>query len=178
MRRVLDSIYVASGVLAAVSLVGMTAVMWLNSALRQVGVFFRGADDIVAYLCAATGFLALAYTFRRGELVRVRLVIDLLPPKARRIAEIVPLGAAVFIVGYVLWASALFVYESWKLGEMGTGLLPIPIWIPQMSLVCGVFVLAVAVVDEFVVLVTGGTPAYSIAENERKASVDHLIEVP
>ncbi len=178
MRRVLDLMYVAGGVLAAVALAGMVAVMLLNSALREAGVHFRGADEIVGYLCAASGFLALAHTFRHGELVRVRLLIDLLPPHTRRIAEILPLGDAVLIVGYILWASARFVYESWKLGEMGTGMLLIPIWIPQMSLVFGAFVLAVAVVDDFVVLITGGTPVYLAVEKEREGSVDHLTEAP
>ena len=35
------------------------------------GILIRGADDIVAWLTAATAFLALGHTFRKGELVRM-----------------------------------------------------------------------------------------------------------
>src|SRR5262245_59031932 len=38
---------------------------------REIGVLVRGADDIVAWLCAASAFFALGHTFRHGELVRV-----------------------------------------------------------------------------------------------------------
>jgi TRAP-type C4-dicarboxylate transport system permease small subunit len=43
-----------------------------------------------------------------------------------------------------------FVYESWQFGELAQGLLQIPIWIPQMSLVLGMVVFLVAVLDELV----------------------------
>jgi hypothetical protein len=41
-----------------------------------------------------------------------------------------------------------------------------------MSFVLGALILFVAVLDEFVVLVRGGTPAYQAAEDLRRASKD------
>jgi hypothetical protein len=52
------------------------------------------------------------------------------------------------------------------------GLIQIPIWIPQMSFVVGALVFLVAVLDEFVVLLGGGKPAYQAAEDERRARHD------
>lgn len=172
MRRTLDFLYVASGVLAAICLSSIAVVMLLQAGMREVGLLFRGADDIVAWLCAASAFLALGYTFRHGELVRVGLLIDRLPPAGRRRAEMIALGAAVLVVGYILWAAANFVYESWKFEEVAQGLIQIPIWIPQMSFVLGALIFFVAVLDEFVVLITGGTPAYRRAEALHRSGVD------
>ena len=76
LRRALDALYTASGVLAAVALAGTCVVMLLQVAGRELGVLFRGADDITAWLCAASAFLALGHTFRKGELVRMTLAID------------------------------------------------------------------------------------------------------
>jgi len=64
------------------------------------------------------------------------------------------------------------VYESWKFGELAQGLIRIPIWIPQMSLVLGALILAVAVLDELVVVLRGGKPGYRIAEEARLANKD------
>ena len=79
MRRFLDRLYSASGALAAVCLGAIALVMLLQAGMREIGMLFRGADDIVAWLCAASAFFALGHTFRRGELVRVGLLIDNLP---------------------------------------------------------------------------------------------------
>ena len=88
MRRFLDRLYAASGVAAALCLVGIFVVMLAQSFGREGGVFVRGADDIVAWLCAATAFLALGHTFRHGELVRVGLWLDMLGARGRWFAEL------------------------------------------------------------------------------------------
>ena len=177
MRRFLDRLYAASGALAAVCLAGIAVVMLAQAGMREMGMLLRGADDIVGWLCAASAFLALGYTFRHGELVRVGILIDRLPPAARRRAEHLALGLAVLVVGYILWAAASFVYESWAFDEVAQGLIQIPIWIPQMSFVVGALVFFVAVLDEFVVLVAGGTPAYRRAEEAHRAGTN-LEEAP
>lgn len=170
MRRFLDRLYTASGVVGAVCLASIAVVMLAQAAMREMGMLLRGADDIVAWLCAASAFFAMGYTFRHGELVRVGILIDQLPPRARRRAEFAALGGALVVVGYILWASASFVFESWKFDEVAQGLLKIPIWIPQMSFVLGALVFFVAVLDEFVVLALGGTPAYRRAEEAHRSA--------
>lgn len=172
MRRFLDRLYDAAGALAALCLASIAVVMLAQAAMREMGMLLRGADDIVAWLCAASAFLALAHTFRRGELVRVGIVIDLLPPRARRPVAIAALAITVAFVGYMVYAVVRFVYESWQFEEVAQGLIQIPIWIPQTSFVLGAIILFVAVLDEFVVLVRGGKPAYEAAEEDRRARKD------
>ena len=172
MRRFLDRLYAASGGLAAVCLASIAVVMLAQAGMREYGMLFRGADDIVAWLCAASAFLALGYTFRHGELVRVGLLIEHLPQRARRKANVAALALALAFCGYMLYAVARFVFESWKFKEVAQGLIQIPIWIPQTSFVLGALVLFIAVADEFVVLVRGGKPAYEAAEEDRRARKD------
>lgn len=172
MRRFLDRLYAASGALAAVCLASIAVVMLLQAGMREVGMLFRGADDIVGWLCAGSAFLALGHTFRRGELVRVGLVIERLPAGPRRATAIAALALTVLFVGYMVYAVLRFVYESWQFEEVAQGLVAIPIWIPQLSFAVGAVVLFVAVVDEFVVLLRGGKPAYQAAEEDRAARKD------
>ncbi len=81
-------------------------------------------------------FLALGHTFRHGELVRVGL-LHRSPRRRGRGAppSIWRLAVAALFGGYMLWAVARFVYESWKFNEVAQGLIKIPIWIPQLSFV-------------------------------------------
>lgn len=171
MRRFLDRLYAAGGALAAFCLASIALVMLAQAGMRELGMLLRGADDIVGWLCAASAFLALGYTFRHGELVRVGLLIDRLPAAARRRAEIGALGLAVLVAGYIFWAAANFVYESWKFEEVAQGLIRLPIWIPQMSFVIGALIFFIALLDEFVVLAAGGTPAYRRAEEAHRNGV-------
>src|SRR5437764_9441397 len=172
MRRFLDRLYAAAAVAAAVCLAMIAVVMLAQAAMRELGLLLRGADDIVAWLCAASAFLALAHTFRNGELVRVSLVLTQLPPRARRHAETACLAGALIVVGYATWAIGKFVYESWQFKELAQGLLQIPIWIPQMSLLVGCAVFVIAVIDELVAHLRGGKTAYQRAEDERHARAD------
>jgi TRAP-type C4-dicarboxylate transport system permease small subunit len=172
LRRFLDRLYAASGVLAAICLAAICAVMLAQAFGRTAGVLIRGADDIVAWLCAAAAFLALGHTFRHGELVRVGLWLHKLKPRARWIAEVVALGITCAFVAYMLWAASRFVYESWAFKEVAQGLIPVPIWIPQLSFVIGVLIFFVAVLDELVVVLKGQKPSYQVAEDARIAAGD------
>ena len=173
MRRFLDRLYAASGVLAAVCLASIGALMLAQAFGREAGILIRGADDIVAWLTAACAFLALGYTFRHGELVRVGLWIDMLAPRARRIAELAALGVTALFGAYMLWAVSRFVYESWQFKEVAQGLIAIPIWMPQMSLVLGAAIFLVAVVDELFAVLRKEKPAYQVAEEARRAAGDY-----
>ena len=172
MRRALDFLYEASGAFAAACLAGICALMLAQSFGREIGLLIRGADDITAWLTAASAFFALGHTFRHGELVRVGLWIDMIRGGARRWAEVVALSVTGLFVGYMLWAVSRFVFDSWKFNEVAQGLIKIPIWIPQMSFLLGVLIFFVAVLDELVTVLRGQKPAYQIAEEERRSAGD------
>ncbi len=172
MRLLLNRLYAASGVAAAVCLGSICVLMLAQAAAREAGILIRGADDISAWLCAASAFLALAHTFRRGELIRVGLWVERLGEAARRRAEIIALLLATLCTGYMSWAIVRFVYESWKFNEVAQGLIKIPIWIPQSAVALGIVILLIAVLDELVTVLRGGMPAYQAAEDARRQSGD------
>ena len=169
MRKLLDRLYLAAGGLAAVFLAAICVLMLAQSAGRELGLQIRGADDITAWLCAAAAFLPLAHVFKSGELIRVGLLMEKASERTRFAMEVFSLGCAAIITGYMTWAVVRFVHESWKFKELAQGLLPIPIWIPQVSFALGVAILFVAIVDELVIVLRGGKPTYRIAEEERFA---------
>ena len=173
MRRFLDRLYAASGAFAAVCLASICMLMLAQAIGREFGLLIRAADDLTAWLCAASAFFALGHTFRHGELVRVGLFVDRLAAGPRRIAEIVALAVTGLFVGYMAVAVAKFVYESWKFKEVAQGLVKIPIWIPQLCFVIGVLIFLVAILDELILVLNNKKPSYQLAEEDRRARGDY-----
>jgi len=172
LRRFLDRLYYASGAFAALCIAAIFVVMLAQSFGREAGILIRGADDIVAWLCAASAFFALGHTFRHGELVRVGLWLDMLGARGRRMAELFSLGFTTIFVAYMLWAVSRFVYDSWQFKEVAQGLIRIPIWIPQLSFLLGVVIFFIAVVDELLLVLNKQKPTYQVAEEVRRAAGD------
>jgi len=173
MRKTLDALYLGCGRLAAVFLGGICVLMLSQAILREVGVLIRGADDLTAWFCAATTFLALPHTFKNGDLVRVGLFLERLNERVRRYFEICALAIAAVFIGYMTYAVVPYVYESWKFNELAQGLIRAPLWIPQMSFLIGSAVFLIAIVDELIGVVRGRRPSYRVAEEERLARGDY-----
>ena len=172
MRRFLDRLYAGSGALAAACVFLICALMLAQAFARGMGGQIRGTDDIVSWLCAAAAFFALGHTFRHGELVRVGLLVERLGIRGRRCAELFALGVALCATAYMLWAIVDYVYGNWRDKYMTQGLLVIPEWIPQVSLVIGVSVFLVALVDETVRVLERQKPTYQVEEEARRAAGD------
>jgi len=172
LRRFLDRLYYASGAFAALCIAAIFMLMLAQSFGREAGILIRGAEDIVAWLCAASAFFALGHTFRHGELVRVGLWLDMLGARGRWLAELFSLASTALFVAYMLWAIARFIYDSWQFKEVAQGLIPIPIWIPQSSFLLGVLIFFIGVLDELLLVLKKQKPAYQVVEEARRAAGD------
>src|SRR6185503_15247446 len=99
VRKALDFLYDAAGYLAAFCVLGIFVLMIAQTVMRETGLKSGGMDDLVAWFCAASAFLAFAHTFRYGDFVRVTLLIDKLGPRARRWQEMGSLTIAALFTG-------------------------------------------------------------------------------
>ena len=150
MRISLDRLYEAAGWLAAVFMIGTLVFVLLGILGRLLDFHVRGTDAYAGYCMAASGFLALAYTLRRNEHIRVTLLLSHLHGGARRGLEIWALTAAVLIAGLFAWFSVRLAWQSHAFNDISTGNDATPLWIPQLSMALGAVVLLVAFVDEWV----------------------------
>ena len=177
MRKALDFIYDAAGYLAAFFVFAIFAIMVVGSAMREMGFRTGGTTEIAAWMTAGAAFFGLAHTFKHGDFVRVGLLLESLGPNMRRAFEAGSLLIAAVFVGYMTWAICLFVYTNYQFKEMAGGLIVIPLWIPQMSLVIGTLLLFVAFVDELVLVLMNHIPTYVRAVEERHARGDFSEDV-
>ena len=177
MRRFLNRLYYASGALGALFILALCALMIAQSVLREFGVRTGAVNDVVAWFCAAASFFSMAHAFKHGDFVRVTLLLDALSVAWRKRFEIAALLVGNIAVAYLAWWACKFTYESWEFNEVAQGLLPMPMWIPQMSFLIGAWLFFIAVVDEFVIVARGKRPSYVVAVEERHAKGDFSSDV-
>lgn len=148
MRRLLDALYDGAAWLAALCMVGLLVTVLLEVAGRQLGFQLPGSDAYAGYLMAAAGFLALAHTLKKGEHIRVTLLLHALRGRARRALELWALAAASALAWLGAVYSARLVWQSHLFHDISTGNDATPLWLPQLGMALGTAILAVAFVDE------------------------------
>ena len=177
LRAGLDAVYLAAAVLGAVCVAFICVLMVFQSLGREFGMNTGATNDIVSWLCAAAAFFTMAHAFKHGDFVRVTLVLEKVSAKTRRVMELVSLAIALVAVAYLAWWACRFTYQSYEFNELAQGLLPLPIWIPQMSFALGSVLLLVAVLDEFIIVARGGVPTFVRLTAERHAKGDFSSDI-
>ena len=150
MRRALDRLYNAAGILAALFLVGTLLMVLTGIAGRLLHFHVPGTDSYAGYCMAAAGFLALAYTLQKGEHIRVTLLVENLGPRTGRALELWSLGVATVLAGAFAYYSVRLAYQSWDFNDISTGNDATPLWLPQLAMAFGVTIFFIAFVDNFV----------------------------
>ena len=164
MRRLLDGLYNSTAALAAMCMVGLLVVVLLSVVSRQLGFNVRGTDAYAGYLMAGAGFLALAHTLKRGEHIRVTLILNALQGPMRKVLEVWSLGFASLLSAVMAFYSCRLVWQSLDFNDVSTGVDATPLWIPQLVMAVGTVVFAIAFVDDFVLELLGKRQPLSSSE--------------
>ena len=170
MRTFLDRLYGAALFAAGVFLVAIFVVMVVESVLRKFGGYIPGASELIGWFLAAAGFLALPATFKRGDMVRVGILVDALPPPVRKPLLLACVVVALGFTCYMGWAVGLYLLDGWRSEEMTQGMLEVAVWVPQSSFLAGVLLLLLSIVDELCVIAR--TPAHRLTAEKPKSIED------
>ncbi|QDY70865.1 TRAP transporter small permease [Qingshengfaniella alkalisoli] len=152
MRHALEWLYRASGAVAAACIVAIcllvSAQILLNIIARVMGPGWSWTipsyADFAGYMLANASFLALACTLREGGHIRVTLLTRRLPLRGAWMTEITALGLGLGLSLYALRYLVALVAESLRYGDKSTGIVAIPLWIPQTGVTIGIGVLCLA----------------------------------
>ena len=155
MRRLLDLVYDGAAAVAALFMVCLLGMVLLSIISRQLHFHVPGTDANAGYLMAAAGFLALAHTLKRGEHIRVTLLLNALRGRWRRGFELWALGIATLLAVLFAYYSCKLAWQSHEFHDISTSSDATPLWIPQVAMALGTMVLALAFVDELVMELLG-----------------------
>ncbi len=155
MRKLLDFVYNSAAALAALFMIGLLAMVLLSIVSRQMHFNVPGIDAYAGYLMAGSGFLALAHTFKKGEHIRVTLVINALRGGAKRAVEVWALAAASLLALLFAFYSGKLAWQSHVFNDISTSNDATPLWLPQIAMALGTSIFALALIDELVLALLG-----------------------
>ena len=156
LRRILDTLYLAGGIIAAFFLVAILTIIVLQMLARWSGVTFPGATDYAGYCMAAASFFAFANALGRGAHIRVSILLNAVPKRAKWFLEVWCFGLGTAIAAYFTYYAYNFVFWSWKFNDISQGQDAAPLWIPQSVMVAGGVLLTLALLDNLVNLFLRG----------------------
>ncbi len=172
MRQYLDRLYIWSGYIGAGFIAAICALVFAQVILNAIdrvtkiltgsaiGLTIPSYSDFTGFFLAAASFFALAYALREGAHIRVTLVIQHTTGWVRQAIEIFCVSLALCVAVFFCWYTAQLTYESYSYNDLSPGIIAVPIWIPQFSMVMGLIVLSIALLDDLVTLLRGGSPSY------------------
>jgi TRAP-type C4-dicarboxylate transport system permease small subunit len=155
MRKALDALYNSAAALAALFMVGLLGMVLLSILGRQFHFHLPGTDAYAGYLMAASGFLALAHTLKRGEHIRVTLVLSALKGRWKKGLEIWAFGFASALSAMFAFYSCRLAWQSHIFHDISTSNDATPLWMPQIAMALGTVILAIAFLDELVLEISG-----------------------
>ncbi len=155
MKASLNKLYLGAGYLAGVFMIGTLLSILTGIVGRFLAIRVSGMDAYAGYCMAASSFLALAYTLRHGEHIRVTLFLQYLNKKTRKLLEIIAHAIATFFCGALAWFSMRLVWQSYVFRDISPGLDATPLWIPQIGMAVGCLLLAAAFAEDFLLLLSG-----------------------
>ena len=155
MRKALDQLYDVAAWIAAAFMVALLVMVLLSILGREIGFHVRGTDAYAGYMMAGAGFFALAHTLKRGEHIRVTLLLQATAPGTRHKLELFGLAVAILLSLLLAIFSVKLCWQSLQFNDISTGNDATPLWIPQVAMAVGSVILAIAFADEFVLELQG-----------------------
>ena len=155
MRKALNALYDGAAALAALFLFGLLVMVLLSITGRQFNFYVPGTDAYAGYLMAASGFLALAHTLKRGEHIRVTLILSAVSGHWKKGMEVWALAFASVLSTLFAFYCCRLSWQSRMFNDISTGSDATPLWIPQIGMAVGTVILAIAFVDELVLEIRG-----------------------
>jgi len=156
LRKFLDRLYIASGVLASLFLIAILTLILLQMLARWTGEVFPGAPDYAGYCMAAASFFAFGYALNHGAHIRVSILLNALSATGRRYVETWCFAIGTALAWYFCYYAIKTTWWSYKFNDISQGQDATPIWIPQMAMVIGAIIFAIALTDHLVHVLFAG----------------------
>lgn len=141
------------GVLAALFLCLIAIVVTGQIVVRFYGGIIPSSDDYASWAMASSVFFALPYAMLHGDHIRVSLVMQLLPKRFHKAYELVATTLALLLSAWCAKYAIYFVYESFIYNELAQGMVPVPIWIPQIGMPIGLSMLTLMLARRLVLCI-------------------------
>lgn len=156
IRKSLDALYLASAIGAALCMIAILLLIVAQMLARWTGEVFPGAPDYAGYAMASASFLAFASALNNGNHIRVSLLVNALGRTGRKWINIWCFAVGTAVGWYVVYYIYRMLGFAIKFNDVSQGQDATPMWIAQTPMLAGAVVLAIALTDNLVSLITTG----------------------
>lgn len=154
--RVIEGLSRVMGVLAGAGmgilfLLMIAEVFYRNFTGRSLGFTW----EFSGYLFGAIIFLGSAWTLRCGGQVRIRFMLDILPPRLGRMLDLLACMCGLLIAAYLFYALCGFTMQAWSRGIVSSTPEKIPLVYPRALLTIGAGMLCLQIFAQALGLALG-----------------------
>lgn len=162
--RLIEGLSRALGALAGAGmallfLLMISEVFYRNVTGRSLGFTW----ELSGYLFGGIIFLGSAWTLRCGGQIRIRFMLDLLPPRLGRLLDVLACVCGLLIAAYLFYALCGFTMQAWSRGIVSGTPEKIPLVYPRALLTLGAGMLCLQIFAQTLALVLGREPSTSTA---------------
>lgn len=162
MRTILDGLYKLSGGLAALSLACIMLIVFgqvmlniidfvaLSLFNKSYGFLIPSYSLFSGYALGFATFLALGMGLRNAVHIRVTLLESRLPQTGRRVSLTIVALVGVIMGALFTYSLGELAFQSYSWGDRASGLVRVPLWVPQSVLFTGSLVFFIAAIDTFI----------------------------
>ncbi|WP_138416338.1 TRAP transporter small permease [Aquibacillus sediminis] len=146
LKKFLSSLLDLSGIIAGfiIAIVGVM-VSW-GVIARYFFIPSYWVEPYSIYLFIGASFLGAAYAMKKGEHVKVDILIRVLSPVVRKGVDLLTASLAFVFFIYLTWRSTLMVKHSYQSKTTDLSLLEIYVWIPQSFVVLGSILMCLSII--------------------------------
>lgn len=116
------------------------------------GFSMVGADEIASFAVIWSVFFTASIAVKRNMHVRIDIIFTVVPASLARWLDVFGTSLSFLFAAYLMYSGAFLAYESWFFGEMTMTMLRLPLWMPQLIMPIGGFLLAVRLLQRMVYL--------------------------
>ena len=127
----------------------ISIIMMAQIVARTIFSSMSWPEEFARYCYIWTVFLSLGYTIRKGNMLRVGIVMDLLPHRLRKSMEIVTNIIMLILFGILSYYSVIFTNKIKITGQTSPAM-RIPMWIMYLATIIGFSLATLRMVQEII----------------------------
>ena len=129
LSAIAEQLFNALATFAALVLLGMVTLVTVDIVLRNgLGSGFAWANEVTEYGLYLTTLLTAPWLLRRGQHVRIDMILVIVPPRVAWLAEALGDILGFSVSALLLWYGAAMTMQSARLGSMTVKSLVFPEW--------------------------------------------------
>lgn len=153
--RAVDAASYLALICAGLILIYAVSHILLETVLRSIfDTSTHVLDEFIGFAVLSITFLSLSWTLRDGSMIRVNILTDKLPVKARQMLEVAVAMLATGMGAFFCIFLGRNLAKNWRRGAVSESVAEVPLWIPDAIVFVGasllVLQLAAMIVRPFI----------------------------